>query len=633
MPRKNSRGHRSPRGGACVGSVRAVDGRIATMADSAWALFGSDDEGEAASGDDVDGTRSGGANKKRPRGEGSAVVGPDGDNVSSAWARDRASGPTTAADHAYFAPSRALWPADASLGAPADPRRADAALADFVAALAHDAAARVPSVAAQLRRHRPEGHAAADALVSTADAVGARDWRAAARAAVECQAAHSRQLDVGNWPHECWQRSHVFALGFQIAAELHAPTAHEGATTEGAASSSEFGALSENPAAAAGVRASAERWSPADRLGRVALEALAMAALATEPDEIPNWLGAGMLLAERACAAAAAKARASRADVACSTPASRADVAGSTPARDVPDDRDAYLIPDALPLDAPAIDPSRAVPRAAADILTVAEFHARFVAPGRAVVLEGCLTPTRGWAPASEWRDLRALVRRDGGGERVVPVEYGGFGDRRGTGVSTLGDFVRDFLLPSNAAARGSVPSAPFAETNGDASENRDERTAAEPRTAYVSQHALFHQIPSLQRLFSVPAYTLGRLRADAGAVNAWLGTKDTATALHRDPYLNLLAQTAGFKYVRLYADDQTEMLYPEAAVRGGNDNTFTRSAVDVEAPDLVAFPRFAEAKFEETVLRPGDVLFMPRGMWHYVRGLTTSFSVNFWWN
>ena len=441
---ENSHGHRSPRGGACVGSVRAVDGRIATMADSAWALFGSDDEGEAASGagDDVDGTRSGGANKKRPRGEGSAVVGPDGDDVSSAWARDRASGPTTAANHAYFAPSRALWPADASLGAPADPRRADAALADFVAALAHDAAARVPSVAAQLRRHRPEGHAAADALVSTADAVGARDWRAAARAAVECQAAHSRQLDVGNWPHECWQRSHVFALGFQIAAELHAPTAHEGATTEGAASSSEFGALSENPAAAAGVRASAERWSPADRLGRVALEALAMAALATEPDEIPNWLGAGMLLAERARAAAAAKARASRADVAGSTPASRADVAGSTPASRRRRGFDARQRRPRRPRPHPGRAPARRArdrsvargARAAADILTVAEFHARFVAPGRAVVLEGCLTPSRGWAPASEWRDLRALVRGDGAGERVVPVEYGGFGDRRGTG-------------------------------------------------------------------------------------------------------------------------------------------------------------------------------------------------------
>ena len=142
-----------------------------------------------------------------------------------------------------------------------------------------------------------------------------------------------------------------------------------------------------------------------------------------------------------------------------------------------------------------------------------------------------------------------------------MPVEHGGFGDRRGTGVSTLGDFVRDFF-PSNRAAARPVP-------NGDASEYRDERNAAEPRTAYVSQHALFHQIPSLQRLFSVPAYTLGRLRADAGAVNAWLGTKDTA-ALHRDLALNLRRETAGFKHVRLYADDQTEMLYPDAAVRGG---------------------------------------------------------------
>ena len=397
------------------------------MADSAWALFGSDDEGEAASGagDDVDGTRSGGANKKRPRGEGSAVVGPDGDDVSSAWARDRASGPTTAANHAYFAPSRALWPADASLGAPADPRRADAALADFVAALAHDAAARVPSVAAQLRRHRPEGHAAADALVSTADAVGARDWRAAARAAVECQAAHSRQLDVGNWPHECWQRSHVFALGFQIAAELHAPTAHEGATTEGAASSSEFGALSENPAAAAGVRASAERWSPADRLGRRVLEAPPWRRWRRNPTRFrTGWApgcssrSARARRRRRRAADVAGSTRASRADVAGSTPASRADVAGSTPARDVPDDRDAYLIPDAPPLDAPAIDPSRAVPRAAADILTVAEFHARFVAPGRAVVLEGCLTPARVGARVRVARSPSARTRRRRGGTR-----------------------------------------------------------------------------------------------------------------------------------------------------------------------------------------------------------------------
>ena len=116
--------------------------------------------------------------------------------------------------------------------------------------------------------------------------------------------------------------------------------------------------------------------------------------------------------------------------------------------------------------------------------------------------------------------------------------------------------------------------------------------------------------------------------------MNAWLGTEGTRTALHRDAYCNLLCQTAGFKYVRTYAADQTRFLYPEETThRGGEDNTFSRSAVLVEAPDTEKFPKFAEARFEEALLAPGDALFLPRGMWHYVRGLTTSFSVNFWWN
>jgi hypothetical protein len=81
------------------------------------------------------------------------------------------------------------------------------------------------------------------------------------------------------------------------------------------------------------------------------------------------------------------------------------------------------------------------------------------------------------------------------------------------------------------------------------------------------------------------------------------------------------------------YGADETHNLYADTAVRGGNDNTFTRSAVAVEAPDHAKFPRFAEAKYLEAVLGPGDLLFMPKGMWHYVRSLTTSVSVNFWWS
>lgn len=54
-------------------------------------------------------------------------------------------------------------------------------------------------------------------------------------------------------------------------------------------------------------------------------------------------------------------------------------------------------------------------------------------------------------------------------------------------------------------------------------------------------------------------------------------------------------------------------------------------SLVEVEAPDATRFPLFASATYTETILRPGDTLFIPRKCWHYVRSLSTSISVNFW--
>ena len=64
-------------------------------------------------------------------------------------------------------------------------------------------------------------------------------------------------------------------------------------------------------------------------------------------------------------------------------------------------------------------------------------------------------------------------------------------------------------------------------------------------------------------------------------------------------------------------------------------------SAVDVEAPlgdpadaasTAARFPLFARAQPYDVLLGPGDAVFIPKGWWHYVRALTTSASVNFWW-
>jgi lysine-specific demethylase 8 len=239
------------------------------------------------------------------------------------------------------------------------------------------------------------------------------------------------------------------------------------------------------------------------------------------------------------------------------------------------------------------------------------------------VVIEDCVSPSRGWAPLERWRDLGEMVAA--AGERLVPVSFGGHGDAAGDAAGSvtemaLGDVIRDFIAPDIAIRRDEEGDFPAFDR-------------APRRVAYASQHALFHQAPLLAKMVGVPSYTLGRVKADRGAVNAWVGTAGTKTALHRDPYANLLCQCAGFKYVRLYDARETRFLYAETPLCDGNENTFTKSAVTVENVDVSKHPLFKQAAFVECVLSPGDALFMPKGMWHYVRALTPSVSVNFWWN
>jgi ribosomal protein L16 Arg81 hydroxylase len=55
-------------------------------------------------------------------------------------------------------------------------------------------------------------------------------------------------------------------------------------------------------------------------------------------------------------------------------------------------------------------------------------------------------------------------------------------------------------------------------------------------------------------------------------------------------------------------------------------------SSIDVENPDYERFPLFKDVPYLEFILQPGDMLYMPSRHWHYVRSLSPSFSVNFWW-
>jgi len=218
-----------------------------------------------------------------------------------------------------------------------------------------------------------------------------------------------------------------------------------------------------------------------------------------------------------------------------------------------------------------------------------------------AVIFENLVST---WPALEKWRNLDFLAEYS---HRVVPVEVGGSLKHMNEKAMDLGKFLRDWLVP---ACEPAVPGHDV---------------------AYLAQHNLFDQLPDLRRDFSCPTIC----SHDGNSLvtsSVWLGTDKTVTLLHFDSYDNLLVQVAGFKYVVLFPVDQNDKLYlqngDEALGLLSQGNT---SKVNISEPDLASMPAYADAQGTCTILGPGDTLFIPQGMWHYVRSLTPSLSVNFW--
>ena len=109
--------------------------------------------------------------------------------------------------------------------------------------------------------------------------------------------------------------------------------------------------------------------------------------------------------------------------------------------------------------------------------------------------------------------------------------------------------------------------------------------------------------------------------------VNVWIGPGGTVSPAHTDKKHNVLCQVAGYKYVAVFYPDQGRALYPDTTPMFENT-----SRVDLDSPDMEEFPLLSQLQGHHTILGPGEMLYIPPLVWHYVRSLEQSFSVSFWW-
>ncbi|KAI0150481.1 Clavaminate synthase-like protein [Xylariaceae sp. FL1272] len=237
------------------------------------------------------------------------------------------------------------------------------------------------------------------------------------------------------------------------------------------------------------------------------------------------------------------------------------------------------------------------------------------------------------------WNQPSYLLSQTLNGRRLVPVEIGRSYVDEGWGQKLIpfGTFLRDYIIEPTSQSEITSQSKP------------------RKPTAYLAQHQLFTQLPRLRDDILIPDYCytsppphpndpqVNQTELDAPLLNAWFGPSGTISPLHHDPYHNILAQVVGRKYVRLYSPYETSQLQARGRENGVDmGNTSSLDVGVLEGWDEAApadheadekHDEFGDIPFVDCILEPGDVLYIPIGWWHYVRGLSISFSVSFWWN
>jgi hypothetical protein len=114
----------------------------------------------------------------------------------------------------------------------------------------------------------------------------------------------------------------------------------------------------------------------------------------------------------------------------------------------------------------------------------------------------------------------------------------------------------------------------------------------------------------------------------DRSAPSVWVGQKGNITRLHYDSFHGLLAQLTGRKRVVLFPPYESSNLYCDPLF-SWNQRSFSKLPTDCLRADRHVFPKFWNVRrYYETVIGPGDVLYIPPLWWHEVESLDNTISI-----
>ncbi|KAH0478866.1 MAG: uncharacterized protein KVP18_003215 [Porospora cf. gigantea A] len=209
------------------------------------------------------------------------------------------------------------------------------------------------------------------------------------------------------------------------------------------------------------------------------------------------------------------------------------------------------------------------------------------------------------WPAMQSWGSLEFLSDQP---DRLVPVEIGStYLDARWTQrLITVRELLNDHWTPMWEGKQ--VP------------------------LAYLAQHPLLDQWPHLQQdVCMPPPCPLSTLRL------FWAGPGGTVSPLHTDPLENCFVQVVGTKYMRIMPPSSGDAVRAFSSFFS-NTSSVNEDFLDGLRPETSPesfSAEFTAAPFLETYVHPGDLLFFPRGYWHYVkacRGQPICISISHWW-